>query len=98
MIIQAIPNEINQTLLLQNLRPVPALTLLRCQAVHWSSLRTSWACCTSESYGTFGVGGRACGDGRVFASQRTQSTERQHQSSMSDFSTRLLDYRQAAGT
>ena len=32
MIIQAIPNEINQTLLLQNLRPVPALTLLRCQA------------------------------------------------------------------
>ena len=32
MIIQSIPDEINQALLLQNLRPVPALALLRCQA------------------------------------------------------------------
>ena len=32
MIIQFIPDEINQALLLQNLRPVPALALLRCQA------------------------------------------------------------------
>jgi hypothetical protein len=31
-IIQAIPDEIQQALMLQNLRPVPALTLLRCQA------------------------------------------------------------------
>ena len=31
-IIQAIPDEINQVLMLQILRPVPALTLLRCQA------------------------------------------------------------------
>ena len=32
MIIQAIPDENNQAMLLQNLRPVLALTLLRCQA------------------------------------------------------------------
>ena len=32
MIIQSIPDEINQALLLQNLRPVPALALLRSQA------------------------------------------------------------------
>jgi hypothetical protein len=32
IIIECTPNEINQALMLQKLRPVPALTLLRCQA------------------------------------------------------------------
>ena len=32
IIIECMPNEINQAPMLQKLRPVPALTLLRCQA------------------------------------------------------------------
>ena len=64
MLKQSVPDKTHRALVLQELRPVPALTLLQCQVGELELIadflqpRAGAATCA-------GVGGRASGDGRV---------------------------------